>query len=166
MKDINYVKDVIRECETMAIEAGIPVGIISSVKINTRAQHRWGLCRMLADGTFEIEISYKLLQDNVEEEALMNTAMHEVLHTVDGCMNHGKEWKRCAEIINRIYGLNIKRCTSSEEKMITEPEDSYNYIVKCPKCGYEWKYIRMSKCVRNPQRFSHNGCGVSLIRTL
>lgn len=118
MKNVDYLKSVEKECETMAIEANIEIGIISNIKINSRAKRRWGLCTKLADGTFSIEISDQLLKDDVEEDALMNTVMHEILHTVDRCMNHGKKWKECAKIINRTYGMNIKRCTSAEEKRI------------------------------------------------
>ena len=166
MKNIDYLKSIERECETMAIEANIEIGIISNIKINSRAKSRWGLCRKLANGTFSIEISDQLLQDNVEKSALADTVMHEILHTVDGCMNHGKKWKECAETINKIYGMNIKRCTSAEEKRI-EINNDYNYIIQCPKCGYQWKYIRFVKCVEHPERYKHGGCSnESLIRIL
>ena len=167
MKNIDYLKKIERECETMAIEANIKIGIISNIKINSRAKKRWGLCTKLANGTFSIEISDQLLQDNVEKSALADTVMHEILHTVDGCMNHGKKWKECAETINKIYGMNIKRCTSAEEKRIDDVLDNYNYIIACPKCGYQWKYMRLTKCVKYPNRFHHSGCSnEGLIRIL
>lgn len=164
-KDLDYLKDVVKECEIMAIEANISIGIISNIKINTRAKQTWGLCRMLPDNSFEIEISSRLLEDNVEEDALINTVVHEILHTVDGCMNHGKKWKEYAKIINEKYGLNVKRCTSSEEKHIEKSIDEFNYILACPKCGYQWKYIRMTKAVKYPHRYQHTGCSTeNLIR--
>lgn len=156
MKNIEYLKKELEVCKQMAAESNIKIGKIRDIKINTRAKKRWGLCSYTSNG-FIIEISSSLLQDDVSREALMNTLMHEVLHTVDGCMNHGKQWKYYAGIINLKYGLNIKSATTAAEKKI-EDNDSYNYIIACPKCGYQWKYIRMSKCVKHPERFSHTGC--------
>lgn len=156
MKNIEYLKKELEVCKQMAAESNIKIGKIIDIKINTRAKKRWGLCSHSLNG-FTIEISSSLLQDNVSREALMNTLMHEVLHTVDGCMNHGKQWKYYAGIINLKYGLNIKASTTAAEKKI-EDNDSYNYIIACPKCGYQWKYIRMSQCVKHPERFSHTGC--------
>lgn len=164
-KDMNYLKDVFKECEIMAIEANIPIGIISDIKINTRAKQRWGLCTLLPDHSFKIEISSRLLEDNVSKEALIDTVMHEILHTVEGCMNHGKTWKLYAKIVNEKYGLNIKRCTSSAEKHIEPSIDEYNYIIACPKCGYQWKYIRLTNAVKYPNRYHHTGCSTeNLIR--
>lgn len=107
MKNIEYLKKELETCKQMAAESNIQIGKIYDIKINTRAKKRWGLCSYFSDG-FIIEISSSLLQDNVSENALIDTLMHEVLHTVDGCMNHGKKWKECAKIINSRYGLNIK----------------------------------------------------------
>lgn len=156
MKNIEYLKKELEVCKQMAAESNIKIGKIADIKINTRAKKRWGLCSYTSNG-FIIEISSTLLQDDVSREALMDTLMHEVLHTVDGCMNHGKQWKHYANLINLKYGLNIKTTTSAAEKKIEE-NDSYNYIIACPKCGYQWKYIRMSRCVKHPERFSHTGC--------
>ena len=165
MKNIEYLKKELETCKQMAAESNIQIGKIYDIKINTRAKKRWGQCSYFSDG-FIIEISSSLLQDNVSENALIDTLMHEVLHTVDGCMNHGKKWKECARIINSRYGLNIKTTTSAAEKKIEETEE-YKYILACPKCGYQWKYMRMSRCVKHPERFYHSGCCKdSLIRIL
>lgn len=159
MKDLDYLKSVVRECKQMANDVCIKTGVIAEIKINSRAKKRWGLCTKLPNNTFLIEISSRLLEDDVEKDALMNTVMHEVLHTVKDCLNHGAKWKQCAQLINDVYGLNVKRCTSAEEKNIVSPvEESYNYIVACPKCGYQWKYIRKTKCVMHPSRYNHTGC--------
>lgn len=165
MKNIEYLKNQLEVCKQMAKESNIEIGKIYEIKINTRAKKRWGLCSCFKDG-FIIEISSTLLQDDVSESALMDTLMHEVLHTVKGCMNHGKKWKECAKIINLKYGLNIKTTTSAAEKNISDTEE-YNYIIACPKCGHQWKYIRMSRCVKHPERFRHTGCcDEGLIRIL
>ena len=166
MKDFNYLMETVEDCKEKAKAVNIELGEISKVKINTRAKQRWGLCSPNPDGTFTIEISNRLLEDNVSKDALYNTVMHELLHTVEGCLNHKEKWKKCAEIVNKKYGFNIKRTTSAEEKNITTETD-YKYIIQCPDCGYQWKYIRMTKCVKYPSRFKHIGCSTKgLIRIL
>ena len=155
MKNIEYLKQELEVCKQMAKESNIKIGKIYDIKINSRAKKRWGLCSYYSDG-FVIEISSSLLEDNVRREALIDTLMHEVLHTCNGCMNHGKQWKTYAKIINEKYNLNIKTTTSAAEKKIDNEE--YNYIIACPKCGHQWKYIRFTKCVKHPERFIHTGC--------
>ena len=72
MKNIEYLKKELETCKQMAEESNIQIGKIYDIKINTRAKKRWGLCSYFSDG-FIIEISSLLLQDNVSENALIDT---------------------------------------------------------------------------------------------
>ena len=147
-------------CKRVCDDVNIPYRDIVNIKVNTRAKTRWGLCKSLGGDKFEIEISDRLLQPGVSSLALMNTLLHEILHTCYGCMNHGKQWKAYAQRLNNI-GYNIKRCTSSAEKNIPEVQlkREYKYKVICNKCGYEYKYMRKGEVIkqieRNPNR---HGC--------
>lgn len=156
MKDLyKLVCDAVDECE----DVGIEVGIISSIVINSRAQRRWGRCHKLGDSTYEIEISSKLLNDEVDYYATKNTVVHEVLHTCDGCMNHGPLWKSYAERMNKAYGYNIKRTTSSEEKGIKR---TYKHTVICDNCGQVYHANRMTqafKAIKNYPYTSQCKCG-------
>ena len=71
----------------------------------------------------------------MDDDALMNTLIHEYLHTCPKCMNHGKIWQKYARKINEKYHYNIKRTTSSAEKGIKEETEKPKYIVTCPHCG-------------------------------
>lgn len=127
---------------------GIYPNHISDYTVNYRAKHRWGQCKR-SNGIYSISISSKLLEDNVPEKALKDTLIHELLHAVDGCFNHGEKWQRLAEKVNKAYGYDIKRCTSEGEKGVQLCADSdYHYIITCKKCNTTWKYMRHSKIVK------------------
>jgi len=127
---------------------GIFPNRISDYNVNYRAKHRWGQCK-LSNGKYTINISYKLLEDDVPERALKDTLIHELLHAVDGCMNHGDKWQRLADKVNKAYGYDIKRCTSQEEKGVELCNDKdYHYIITCQGCNTTWKYMRHSKIVK------------------
>lgn len=126
----------------------IPLGYISKVKINTRAKSRWGLCTSTPNG-FVIEITDRLVVDDVEEAALMDTLLHEMLHTVDGCLNHGTKWKMLAKRLNDKFGYHIKRCTSAEEKGLPQYSriNRAKYKITCLGCGNENYYMKKSRAV-------------------
>lgn len=157
------LQDAYYKGRCMLIDLGIDYGEIVNVKINSRAKRRWGRCcydiysPKWEDCRFVIEISDRLLNDEVSEDALMNTMVHELLHTCKDCMNHGKIWKKLAAMVNSKYGLNIKTCTSAAEKNI---KDDYvapdkKYVLRCPACGHIWKRARMTNAVKYPELY---GC--------
>lgn len=143
------------EARTICEGLNIPIGCVPSVVENPRLTSTWGRCRRLTQYTFEIEISSRLLGDDVEHEALMNTMLHELVHTCKGCMNHGELWKRHAAKLNNA-GWSIQRCTSSEEKNIKETPRVYKYRVTCEECGDVWNYTKRGAVVRSLQRNAHS----------
>ena len=93
---------------------GVPYGKITEFTINTRAKKRWGQCRKCPDGTYKININVALL-DKKCIDGLVETLMHEIIHTCPGCMNHGPEWKKWADLVGKEYGYSITRTKSAEE---------------------------------------------------
>lgn len=144
MKDLCAI---FTECINDVEAAGITPGNIVNISINTRAKKRWG-CAKQVGKFYKIEISDRLLQDEVDDKATKNTIVHEILHTVDGCMNHGENWKAVADKMNRTYPdvYNIKRTTSSEEKGIApSPVRPDRWELTCQSCGHTWRYKRAPK---------------------
>ena len=156
MKDLQKHFD---KCLAMVESKNIQPDRITSVKAQKMSP--WGKCKCQPNG-YSILINSILLDDSLDDSALDNTIIHEILHTVDGCFNHGKKWKICAEIINRAYGLNVKRGSSFEDKGIDHTED-IRYIVKCEKCGYEFKRRRLSNLIKYPELYRCE-CGGNLKR--
>lgn len=130
-------------------------------QVNTRAKRRWGLCKHNPDGTYTISISSRLLADNVDNDGAKNTIIHELLHSVKGCMNHKAEWKYQADKVNRAYGYNIKRCSSSEEKGVERIEipREIKYQFKCKECGKVYSRTRASRFTKNWERYRCGVCG-------
>ena len=160
MKNLNQL---FTESYNDVVAAGLTPGKILNVTINSRAKKRWGLCR-LQNGYFSIEISNRLLDDNVDDIATKNTIVHEILHTCPNCMNHGKEWQYNADIINNHYKgyYNISRTTSAEDKGL-EPlgrvrNDSVKYTLVCTGCGRKIYYKRASKAIQAPQNYRCGYC--------
>lgn len=160
MKDL---QKLVSECEADLASLGIQPGTISRWEINTRAKHRWGLCKRNPDGSFLISISASLLSDSVSDQAAKNTILHEMLHTVPGCLSHTERWLWLANKVNRrLPRYTIKRTTSAEEKGIALEEPKY--LLKCTGCGTEFGRERLSALVRQPEKYRCAQCGHSLQR--
>lgn len=157
MKDINKLWN---EVKADADSYHIPYSNnIMSVTINTRAKRRWGQTRKV-NGNYSINLNAALLTDNLDDQAAKNTLMHELLHTCPNCMNHGYEWQRWGKIVqSKSNGrYSIERTTSAEKVGIPNYHvNHYKYVLKCKKCGYEYKYMKLSKYVQN---YEHCRCGV------
>lgn len=168
-----YVNRCIKELE----EIGLECGNISEIKVNTRAKKRWGQCKRIPNG-YQININVALLDERSDERGLKETIIHELLHSCKGCMNHGENWKRLADAVNEIYGYNIKRCNSAEEKGVSKEvraeygynpnshvsvNHSTNYTIKCGHCGHTYTRTRKSKVVQHPEHYRCGYCGGNLI---
>lgn len=154
---------IYKECKKELWDIGIVTGFIKKVVEDNRAKKRWGNCEKEGN-EYIIKISSELLQDNVSDTSLKNTLIHEMLHTIEGGMTHKGNWKKAAERVNRLLGYNIKRTTSYEEKGIERNEAIYKFIVKCEKCGTEYKRIKMGKLIQHPENFRCGLCKGELIR--
>ena len=148
------LENAVNECKRDIEAVGLKIGNIVSVTVNSRAKSRWGRCTRVCGAyktAYKIEISKALLDDNIDDMALKDTIIHELLHTIEGGHTHTGAWKRAAELMNKTYGYNIKRCTSYEEKGLSEAQiigvKNPSYIIKCNKCGHVNTFYRKSKVV-------------------
>ena len=153
-------------CETDLRTLGIRPGRVVDWKINTRAKSRWGQCRELCPGCYEISIAARLLQDDVSDQAAMDTILHELLHTVRGCRKHTGRWAALAERVNRLLPhYTIKRTASPGEKGIEAPAPirENRYILRCLRCGREFCRERQSRIIQHPEQY-RCACGGALER--
>ena len=133
---------------------GIKTGRIISIDINSRATKRMGLCEKTRGG-YRIEISKFILSDRKE---LTDTIYHELLHTVEGCMNHGKRWNSLANKVNRIYNANVTRVATANQEMKQEQLKRVKYRAVCQKCGKEIYRQRLSNLIKNPSEYNCKIC--------
>ena len=147
--NVNKLQKAVRDTMEILDSLNIDFGPIDEVNVNTRAKSIWGRCiQHRSTNTYSISISSELLKDEVSYEALMDTVIHEFLHAHENRMCHTGEWKRCANLINKKYGYNIKTSTSPDEKGLETKEKKAKYIITCDVCGTENKYMRKSKIVK------------------
>lgn len=95
-----------------------------------------------------IEISPWVM--DLEKNIIKNTIMHELIHCLPYCNNHGKEFKKYANILNSNYGYEISRVGNKKKDFeksnieFTEKEN-YNYKIICKDCKQEFFRIRLIK---------------------
>ena len=147
---MNNFDDLLEQVMDEARRADIPISkkIFPHIKVNSRAKSRFGRCIRENDGRFMIELSSRLY--DAPEHSCRQTLAHELIHTCEGCMNHGELFRRYAEKMNRKYGYNIKRTNSAEEMGVESGSENGKYIVVCKKCGKEIRRTRQSPLTKNP----------------
>jgi len=167
-----------KECMNELDKINIPYSKKVYFTTNSRAKRRWGRCEKHRD-CYEIQINSLLLDERNSLNGLKNTIIHELLHTISGCMNHGDKWQNFAEKVNHVYKYGISRCNSYEEKGIcNEVIDEINretslklekqptYIIRCEKCGHEYVRHKLTKSITNTSgyRCGVPGCNGHLVR--
>ena len=94
-----------------------------------------------------IEISPWVME--LEEKIIKNTIMHELIHCMPYCNNHGLEFKRYAYLINKRFGYDISRVgdkkSDLKESNITPVEEKYKYKIVCKGCNQEFYRKRLLK---------------------
>lgn len=150
----------LEQAEMICKEMDIPTRNVLRVFVNPRLKSTWGRCRGLGGDNFEIEISEKLMTEEAKK-GLLDTMLHELLHTCYGCMNHGNLWKSYAARLNEA-GYQVQRANTAESKGVPSIERNYKYSVTCNKCGCTWNYMKRGAVIRSLQRNPHSctcSCG-------
>lgn len=161
MKDLMKLAN---ECIADLLSAGMRIRRVRNWKAGTKSKRQWGLCEAVGDGLFDISISEMLLQDDVDDQQVKNTIAHELLHTVEGCMNHGRYWHKLAKLVNqRCPQYNIKDRASADEKGI---HIDYRYILRCTRCGSQAGRHRRSRFVDHYEEYICSKCGGKFERIL
>lgn len=160
MKDLmKLVNQVVEDFVAMKIR----FQTVGSWTVGTKMGSCWGRCYQRGKGIYDIEISEKLLQDNIEDQYIKDTIAHELLHTVEGCCNHGWYWHKLADIVNtRMPQYHITRTTSREDKGIYV---YYRYFFKCETCGKVVKRQKKSKFTENYRNYRCSACGGKFEKT-
>lgn len=157
MKDL---KSIANQCIKELNEIGIEPPKIQKFTINSRAAKRWGQCSR-ENGQFSIQIASVLVEDDAPINGLKSTLMHEILHTMPNCFNHGNTWQAYADRVNKAYGYKITRVDSYKDKgfesNVLAQAHPYKYTVSCKTCGRQWYYRRNSSTVECCRR-NHATC--------
>lgn len=157
----NLYNECIKELNSIGIEFN---GKDISIKICTKSKRRYGCCRpeiTKKNNVFEkkcrkindfdkytIEISDWVLQ--LDDDTIKNTIIHELIHCLPDCNNHGTYFKRYAQYINDELGYNISRLGNKKKDFLKnnieyKEEKEYNYKITCEKCGNVFYRERIGK---------------------
>jgi len=163
--------DCIMELETIGFKIinNLEIGKID-ISISKRNNKRYGCCKQeepdetsaylkrckngnkIVYDKFKkhhIEIS-KWVMD-LDEMIIKNTIIHEILHCMPSCNNHGFLFQKYACYINQELGYNIRTLGNKEEdykksKLDFEADHrNYNYKIICKKCGNIFYRKRLKK---------------------
>ena len=143
----NLYKQCIEELKIINIDS--PKKRTIDIKINTRSKKRYGCCKKISKDKFQIEISEWVMDLN--EDIIKNTIMHELIHCLPRCNNHGEYFKKYAELINEKLGYNISRIGNKKNdyeksnKEFTEKQVNYKYKVICDGCNQTFFRQRISR---------------------
>ncbi len=129
------------------------------IKLTKRANKRYGCCKqenpdkryktitkrghhkIIKYERFQnhhIEISSWVMQLN--DNIIKNTIMHELIHCIPFCNNHGQEFKKYANYINQRLGYHITtKGNVQEDYKASQLEyvevNNYKYKIVCQNCG-------------------------------
>ncbi len=114
----------------------------------SNAKSFWATVSKPAPNTIKVKVSRVFEQipdDELFDRRLMGCMIHELVHTIPGCMNHQAPFKAQAAKINKIYPqYQVQRTTSMTEYGIPKREKApYKYAVICTKCGCTSSYRRL-----------------------
>lgn len=140
----------------------VPYRTVRHYTVNTRAKRRWGLCKTVSPGVFDIEISARILEDGIPDQTVKNVLAHELLHTVPDCFAHRGPWKAWCRYIQRELPQYCIKTTNSDTDMGVSPAKTARYRVECTACSFSTTRMRRCNVTDHPQRYRCPQCGGKL----
>ena len=153
------IKEMVYDYRRDMLIRGIKAGKVEGVYF-TESSRKFGFCRKTANGGFQIWITDLAMHGDIK-----STIVHELIHTVEGCFNHGKEFQSIANWLSRVYGIELGTRASKKEMALSEEYRiaKAKYIIRCKKCGQTILRERATRLVKLPMTYSC-GCGGELVR--
>ena len=152
------------KCMKMLDEINIPYKNPNKWRVSKRMTRAFG---QYSISKHEIAITDRLLDDRLPVKMLENTIIHELIHTCDGCYNHGNKFQAYAKKVNRELGYNISTYVSKEESIVMDaiykPKER-RYEVICPTCEHVFSYKVRGKVYQHPELYICKACGTRLVR--
>lgn len=164
--------ECIKELKSIGInmEDSKKIGEIT-ISLAKRKAKRYGCCKQSEPLSTYYHIEYRnhrrikiydvFMKHNIEiskwvfelnDDIIKNTIMHELIHCLPYCNNHGKEFKKYAELINEKLGYEIQRLGNKEKdyeksNIVFDKSDEveYKYKVRCKECGIVFYRQRLKK---------------------
>lgn len=124
-------------------------------EVGKRSSKMLGVCsrKKTPEGyKYTIKINPVLfLEDN--QKALIQTCIHELIHTCDDCFCHTGTWKRYAQKVTYNTEYKITRCYDGNITGMSELKAKDKYVIECVDCSFSRKYARAGKVVKHPSQY-------------
>lgn len=183
---MNYLKDkrlrtlysklttLADECVDELRDIGIYEDISPNIsyEVNTRAKNRLGVCRHRRGSeyyTYHIVGISDWVLEKFSNHDIKNVIIHELLHTIEGCNNHGYKWQDYANAVNYRTNYHITRTENLKDLCIRNGVDyeefnnnMYKYEITCKKCGATWhkhKLLGRHLLYYKSGNMRHRACG-------
>lgn len=163
------LKKLYKECleELKSIDINLDENVIGKIDISfaKRKTKRYGCCKQEEPdkstayrekriihyrkyNKHHIEISRWLIDLN--DDIIKNTIIHEIIHCLPDCNNHGKEFKKYSKLIKEKLGYNITRLGNKKEdyeksNLEFNEKVKIKYVIICENCGLIYYRQRMAK---------------------
>lgn len=160
---MNELNGIFSECKDQLANIGYNEVLNNQYQLlfNSKLKHTLGNCRRVSAENYIITINS--IYSDLNPEGAKETVMHELIHSINGCMDHKEKWKAIACKVNWKYGYQIQRITDAGNEY---REQVYNktYILKCSGCGQEIYREKFTKTIQHPELYKCGCCGNSFTR--
>jgi hypothetical protein len=139
------VKKEIEEDFQILISLGYTDLAQKKVKVEWgKALKQYGSCAKPYPNTYVIKINQNFIRVGDYKE-VHNTIMHECIHCIDGCHNHGPNWKKAAAKVNARFDFTpIERC-GTDDNYHEFLKSQAKYQITCKACHHTWNYYRKTR---------------------
>lgn len=142
------IQEIFEFCKRLMNENNIPISknIQNEIVINTRLRKTLAICEKKGKN-YVITFNSHIME--TDKNILIQIMLHELIHTIKGCLNHGPKFKKYCKILNDKYGFNIDTHFPAREITYTNMT-IYRYT--CSKCHKQFffykntKYNRVCSC--------------------
>ena len=156
------VKNMVYYYREDMLSRGIKVGKVMQVRFN-KSPHDFGFCQKIRKGVYVITITDLALHGDIK-----STVVHELIHAVDGCYNHGSKFQTIAKELSKAYNIELGTTASSKEMEMTKEYrlSKAKYVIKCTNsnCNCMIFRYRAVGVVVNPDKYKCGECGSNLLR--
>ena len=159
--------DYVYRCIDDAEKIGLPLGRVMAIDVNRHFKKCFGRCQVINptgwEQGYKIECHPRLLEEETPERLLFITIFHELVHTIDGCMNHGAKFKKYAACIQQAYGYEVSTHIPVDDdvKRVAGLGEygTYKYHLICNGCGYTVHKHRACFVTKHPEVCHCKRCG-------
>ena len=141
MKDIN---EYYARCRKMLEDIGVPVGNVVELRVST-LRSSTSQCVIYPD-TYEcmIRMDRRMLNNKTNESDVIDTMLHELIHTIPGCLEHKGMWAEYARQTDEYYGTHVLSCY--DRFVFEHPEMPVVAVFRCTDCGADF-YVRDERMI-------------------